>query len=257
MSRVIRRFSSPAVERGPLLRIEAHPDRQQRERGAAAEESIAGGLDLADRDALDVVLAVGEQDDGRPDRVGGQVLGGLLHRGDVVRVDADLLRQGRVEALAVRARDRAQAAGERARPSPGCSGGAGRRSPGSRSPSPRTGRCSPWCRPRRGRPRSPSTRSAIDSSAAANWSRLALSLRIDAEKSRTRTTSERSGAAALVGVAQDAAGQQRRDCEREEEARAAPRKIHAVSCITRVKVQRFTRPLERPRSSINRRASCT
>src|SRR3954453_4923370 len=44
------------------------------------------------------------------------------------------------------------------------------------------------------------TRSAIDSRADANWSRFALSLRIDAEKSRTSTTSERSGAAARVGV---------------------------------------------------------
>ena len=112
MSRVIRRFSRPGRQRGTLLRVEAHPDRQQGERGAAPEESIAGRLDPADGDARDVVLAVGEQDDGRPDRVGGEVLGRLLHRGDVVRVDADLLRQAGVEALAVRACDRAQAAGE-------------------------------------------------------------------------------------------------------------------------------------------------
>ena len=68
------------------------------------EQSIPSRLDLAERHALDVVLAVREQDHGGSDGVGRQVLGGLLHRRDVVRIDADLLGQRRVEPLPVRRR---------------------------------------------------------------------------------------------------------------------------------------------------------
>ena len=91
----------PGLERGAVLRREAHPDRQDGDRRAAPEQSIDGRLDPAGGDARDVVLAVGEHDQGRALGVGGEVLGGLLHRRDVVGVDADLLGQGLVEALAV------------------------------------------------------------------------------------------------------------------------------------------------------------
>ncbi len=132
--------------------------------------------------------------------VGGEVLGSLLHRRDVVRVDADLLDQFRVEPLPVCRPRRCAGSRRTCRPSPGCSGDAGRRSPGCRSPSPRIG---PWLAVVSPATRSAevsSTRAAIRSRAVAKRSRLALSFRIDAEKSSTRTTSDLSGVAARAVV---------------------------------------------------------
>ena len=78
-------------ERLAPRRLEAHADRQQCERRTGTEELIASNDDLAGGDAGDVVLAVGEQDHGRPGGPARQVLVGLLHRSHVVRVDADRL----------------------------------------------------------------------------------------------------------------------------------------------------------------------
>ena len=102
----------PGLERAALRSLEAHPDGQECDRRAGPEQSIANDLHLADRYALDVVLAVGEQDQRRSDRVRWKVLGSLLHRRDVVRVDPDLPREGGIETLSVRARHGSQTVGE-------------------------------------------------------------------------------------------------------------------------------------------------
>ena len=112
MSRVIRILRSPASSAPRSFGSRPIPTGSSANGVRVAEQPVAGGLDLADRHALDVVLAVGEQDHRGADGVGGQVLGGLLHGRDVVRVDADLLLEGRVEALPVRRGDGAQAVGE-------------------------------------------------------------------------------------------------------------------------------------------------
>ena len=102
----------PGLERRPVLGGEAHPDRQQRERRALPEQPVLRDLDLAAGNAPDVVLAVREQDQHRPFGVGREVLRGLLHRRHVVGVDADLLAERRVEALAIGGGHGAQAAGQ-------------------------------------------------------------------------------------------------------------------------------------------------
>ena len=113
MSRVIFSRSSPASSAGRFFGLQAHPDRQQRERRPSAEQPVMADLDLAERHALDVVRAVREQDHDRPDRVAREVLCGLLHRGHVVGVDTDGLAQRGVQALPVGRRDGAQTRGQR------------------------------------------------------------------------------------------------------------------------------------------------
>jgi len=90
------------LERRPVLRVEPHADRQQRERRSIAKELVPDHRDLARWNALDVVPAVREQDHHGPNGVGREVLRCLLHRRDVVRVDADLRGQGRIQPFAVR-----------------------------------------------------------------------------------------------------------------------------------------------------------
>ena len=90
MPLMICRRARPVCEGLAVLRLEAHPHGQEREGRAVAEETLLRLRHLADRDALDVVFPIGEQDHRRSDRVGRQVLGRLLHGGDVVGIDADL-----------------------------------------------------------------------------------------------------------------------------------------------------------------------
>ena len=75
MSVMIRIRFEAGLEGGAVLGREPHPDRQDRERRAVPEQPIDGRLHPAGGDALDVVLAVGEQDQRRPDGIGRQVRG--------------------------------------------------------------------------------------------------------------------------------------------------------------------------------------
>ena len=173
MSLMIRMLLSPASSAaGPSRRGPSRPAGSRTATGP--EQAVERGTDPADRDARDVVLAVGEHDSGRALRVGGKVLRRRLDRRDVVRVDADLLGQGRVEALAVGGGQAPQAVRELATVPRRAQRSSGRCSRDSRRPGPRTGPAqvvSPATRSGG----VASTRSAIRSSAAANRSRFALS----------------------------------------------------------------------------------
>ena len=84
-----RRFSRPAVSAPRSFGSRPMPTGRRANDGRLAEQLISRRDHLASRHALDIVAAIGEQDQRGPFRVGGEVLGRLLHRGDVVRVGAD------------------------------------------------------------------------------------------------------------------------------------------------------------------------
>ena len=205
------------LERAALRRIEAHADRQQREWRPIREEPVANDSDLARGHAPDVMTAIGEEDQRRTDGVRRQVLRRAIHGRDVVRVDADPPCEGRIETLPICRRDGSQAAGE-LRDGPraaeelqiGTSRVVDR-------PWRRTGRSTSVVSPAMRSDDVASTRSAIRSSAAPKRFRSADSSRIEAEKSRTMTTSDGSGA----GLGADdrgrgAADQQRRHGDRDD-----------------------------------------
>ena len=79
------------------LWIEAHADREQRERRPRAEELVPRRLHLTCGNAADIVLAVREEDQRRSLGGGWEMNRRLLHRGDVVRVETDGLCSAGVE----------------------------------------------------------------------------------------------------------------------------------------------------------------
>ena len=91
----------PGLQLAAPVGIEPHADGQEGERGPVAEQSLRLGEHGGGGRARDVVLAVGEEHDGRSRRVRRQIGRGLLHRLHVVRVAADLADDGRIGAPAV------------------------------------------------------------------------------------------------------------------------------------------------------------
>ena len=109
---IVVRPWSPASSAVRLFGFQTHADREEGERLAVAEQLGVRGRDSRYRDAVDVVLAVREHDDGRPRRVSGQILGRALHRRHVVRVVADRPGELPGTALAIVARDVAKTLGQ-------------------------------------------------------------------------------------------------------------------------------------------------
>ena len=92
-----RKVLEPGLQLASPLGIEPHADGEERERGPVPNSRWASGARR--RQACpDVVLAVGEEHDGRSGRVCRQVGRRLIHRLHVVRVGADLADDRRIGA---------------------------------------------------------------------------------------------------------------------------------------------------------------